>query len=179
MISSISINGIEKTLSLLKNEQYKIEKKTTEFIEKLTELGVSVANAYYSDAQYAGDKDVIVEGISEGKYKASIRAFGNAVLFIEFGTGILRAEAPEAKEELSGSSGIVNHGEYGQGRGASEKGWFYKGTPGIGTPPGTEWSTKYPGLVHTYGQDAYPAMYWTKKYLEEQLTRIMNEVFND
>ena len=173
---SLEIEDPSPVFDAIRND---IQHKTELFLEKLTELGVSVANAYYSDALYAGDKDVVVEGVSEGKYKASIRAFGTAVLFIEFGTGILKADSPEARAELSDSSGIVKHGEYGHGKGASPKGWVYEGTPGIGTPPGTEWSTKHPGLVHTYGQDAYPVMYWTKKYLEEQLQRIFNEVFND
>ena len=147
--------------------------------EVLAREGCRIASMYYSTAQYAGENDVVVQAISTGKYQAEVRAYGHAVMFIEFGTGITNPyDAPEAKAKLI--SGIpVEHGQYGHGRGASEKGWFYQGVLGANPPENTELSYKKPGLIHTYGSPAYPAMYMSRKEVCEHFKEIIKEVLND
>lgn len=156
-----------------------LNKKADELVRKLANLGVEVANVYYEKATYAGTNDVIVEMLPGDKRgRAKIRASGTAVLFIEFGTGVLNPyDASEAKAKLADASAIVPHGQYGEGRANSPFGWYYKGDMPSNPPTGTTLSYKGRGLIHTYGEAAQPIMYESRKAVIEQVETIAREVF--
>ena len=169
--------GLKKAKADLNVFEKKVDKYMQLLGEALAREGCRIASAYYSNAPYAGENDVVVEAISTDKYRAEVRATGHAVMFIEFGTGITMSGAPEAETKLM-SGFPLPHGQYGQGRGASEKGWFYKGEIGNNPPAKTEPSYKKEGLIHTYGNPATPAMYWSRKEVCEHFEEILNEVIN-
>ncbi len=172
----VQLNGLDKAIAQIKKVEKEIEDKIAKLVERLAEHGLLVAQIYYSTAEYAGDNDVVVRAqrISDNSWK--IIAEGNATLFIEFGTGVTMPDAPQARAELK-SGNPVGHGEYGQGKGAHEKGWFYPGTVGNIAPSNTEPSYKYPGLIHTYGNPATPAMYYTQNQLHRIVNKTAKEIF--
>lgn len=113
---------------------------------------------------YAGTNDVVisVEPTATG-YK--VVATGQAVLFIEFGTGILNPEHPQSSEFG------FSHGTYGKGKGANEKGWIYVGEQGNAGQPIRE------GVYRTYGNPPAKAMYYAAKDMKAEIYTIAKEVF--
>ena len=174
----MTVHGVDEAIRALIHFRDDIDKKARLMTSRLADEGVLVAQMYYSTAEYAGDNDVVVMALSEDGTQWKIIASGYATLFIEFGSGITMPDAPQARSELVSGEGIVGHGEYGLGKGANEKGWFYKGSLGNIHPESTQTSTKYPGLIHTYGNPATPAMYYSKKHMEEILLQVAQEVFS-
>lgn len=152
-----------------------IQRKTEEFEKQLVEQAVHTAGEYYSNAIYAGDNDVTVHRNGNEVY-----ADGNAALFIEFGTGVLRMSPPsDVYQSLESTDGLVSHGRYGQGRASSIKGWIYKEKPvmrGV-QPADDEESYLKKGFRHTWGNDATPAMYFARKEVIERAETIGKKVF--
>lgn len=144
--------------------------KTTEFLTRLGEEGVSIASAQFGQAQYDGTNDVSVSCEERDKYRVAVVAIGGATLFIEFGTGILYPDNhPEAAKH-----GMVR-GEYGHKLGRLERGWRYKGDPGTHGEIISE--GKHAGEVRTKGNPANMPMYNTIKELEDRFADIAREVF--
>lgn len=178
----VKVTGLRKAIHTLDKLPDDIQEKADEIVRRLGELGVQNATKHFGEAQYAGDNyavEVTVE--SDGNGKLYITASGQAVLFIEFGTGVTQPDAPEARADIIAGS-VLAHGQYGAKHGASLKGWFYSKLYGYGVnpPPGTE-DAKAPGMenfIHTYGNPAYPAMYMTKRELIEEIGKIAREVFS-
>lgn len=174
----ITVIGISGTRDAIKKFKEQLPRRIQELVDRLAELGYQYADAQYSFAPDAGVNDVRVTVRPDGRCRAAIVAGGTATMFIEFGTGVLQADSPEARQELKSSSGLKDHGGYGQHRAKSLKGWSYRGTAGVNPPAGTEPSTKIPGLIHTYGQPANPVMYRARKEIEHEIEDVVREVFS-
>ena len=164
-----TLGTLDKAVREIGEYELSLKKKCAELNERVASYGGFLARARFSQAMYAGlnDTEITVEPYDEG-YK--IIASGQAVLFIEFGTGTKNPEHP-----LSAQFGYA-HGTYGKGKGDSSKypnGWTYWGDPGnAGSPvPGKD------GLYRTQGNPANRCMYDTGKELREELARIAKEVF--
>ena len=166
----LSKSGINELIKGLKDYKKWIKTKTEELSQRLAEIGVERATYYFGSAVYDGINDVKVEKskTSEGWV---VTARGNAVLFIEFGTGIYYPdEAPLS--EYQGAEGMV-HGSYGKGLGNNEY-WFYTGQPGNA---GGELAYGHANSTITHGNPTNMSMYWTVKELELRLEQIIKEVF--
>nr|DAE40933.1 MAG TPA: hypothetical protein [Caudoviricetes sp.] len=148
-----SITSAIKQLRKLDDEW---NRKTDELIRRLAAIGATKASLGFSRAVYTGDNDVSVsvEQIDNGY---SILASGEAVLFIEFGSGVTYGYGhPEPKQ--------YGPGTYpGEGHWNDPKGWYL--------PKGK-------GGVHTYGNPPSATMYRTGKELRQGILRIAKEVFN-
>lgn len=151
--------------------------------EKLTKRLAKTASAEarkgYSTAEYAGTNDVTVSTEPVDKLRTRVTADGEAALFIEFGTGINKSDAPEARADLK-SGNVVGHGQYGHHLGRFKTGWRYEGDPGSNHPSDTyviPQGQPHEGMVHTKGNDATPAMYLAKKKAQAELPDIVKEVF--
>lgn len=142
------------------------QSKVNELCRRLAEIGVDVANANYSAAEYAGTNDVSVR-LEARNSGYAIVASGTTLGFIEFGTGI-----GNPLGEYADQVGAPAHGTFGQRRGAKPP-WLYKGVPGnAGTP-----SSSRPGLVWTTGNapaNAFPA---AVREIKAQIESIAREVF--
>lgn len=151
-----SINAAVKTL-----EQYKKDflKKEAEFVRRLKELGVSVAQAGFATADYDGVNDVLIAETQSGG-RAAIIAYGETVGFIEFGTGVKYPEWDSTGMDYT----PPKHGTYGQGKGANPKGWYF--SPGEGAAG-----------RHTYGNPPAEAMLTARNTMVEQITQIAREVW--
>lgn len=129
-----------------------IEKANT-VCERLASMGAVRASLDFSRAIYNGTNDVSVsvEPIENGY---AIHARGNAVLFIEFGSG---ASYGYGHPEPEG----YGPGTYpGKGHWDDPNGWWYG------------------NHEHSYGNPPAQAMYNAKRDIQAEVQRIADEVFN-
>lgn len=129
-----------------------IEKANT-VCERLATIGAVRASLDFSRAIYNGTNDVSVsvEPIENGY---AIHARGNAVLFIEFGSG---ASYGYGHPEPEG----YGPGTYpGKGHWNDPNGWWYG------------------NHEHSYGNPPAQAMYNAKRDIQAEVQRIADEVFN-
>ena len=142
-------------------QQYKkdFEVKEQEFLRRLAEIGVSVAQTGFSTADYDGVNDVTVS-IDKTPNGYAVVAFGQAVGFIEFGTGVKHPEWDNTGMEYTPPA----HGTYGKGQGQNSWGWWFKGSDGA-------------AAQHTYGNMPYESMLTARNQMIEQVTAIAREVW--
>lgn len=158
IVVPLSESGIQKIQDELTVYRKWQEEKARELAERLATLGATVASIRFSRAVYTGKKDVdvTVEGLPNG-YK--VKADGESVLLIEFGSGVTYGYGhPEAGEFGMGP------GTYPDGKGHWDdpKGWYLPKSAGGG---------------HTFGNPPAMPMYEARKAIEQELPRIVKEVF--
>ena len=132
-----------------------LNRKADELCRRLAELGATRATLDYSGAYYDGTNDVsvAVEPIAHG-YR--VRASGNAVLFIEFGSGTIGFGHPDPGNY---GPGTWSDGPNGKGHWTNPNGWYYAhGQKSMGNPPAA-------------------AMYHARRDVEEYVYRIAEEIF--
>lgn len=158
IVVPLSESGIQKIQDELTVYRKWQEEKARELAERLASLGATVASIRFSRAVYTGKKDVdvTVEELPNG-YK--VKADGESVLFIEFGSGVTYGYGhPEAGEFGMGP------GTYPDGKGHWDdpKGWYLPKSAGGG---------------HTFGNPPAMPMYEARKAIEQELPGIVKEVF--
>lgn len=158
IVVPLSESGIQKIQDELMVYRKWQEEKARELAERLAALGATVASIRFSRAVYTGKKnvEVTVEALPNG-YK--VKADGESVLFIEFGSGVTYGYGhPEAGEFGMGP------GTYPDGKGHWDdpKGWYLPKSAGGG---------------HTFGNPPAMPMYEARKAIEQELPRIVKEVF--
>ena len=155
--------SITNAIKLLKQYEKDFLAKEQEFVKRLTEIGVSVAELGFSMADYDGTKDVLIAQTQNGT-RATVIAYGTTVGCIEFGTGIKYREW----EDTSNASGYPYtppaHGTFGAGKGKNPHGWFFK---------------EYEGGVarRTYGNPPAEAMLTARDVMVERVVQIAREVW--
>lgn len=147
--------GIKDAIKRVKYLKKRLSKDVAYLVEMLAKEGVEIASMNFVFAQYDGDNDVVVRATKKSNTEWVVKANGNAVLFIEFGTGTstYTDESPEPRP-----TGVVNRGEYGHGLGKFEW-WHYDGSPG------TNGELMDTGRVKTYGNPANACMYHARETL--------------
>lgn len=176
-VNVLSEKSVDYAIRRMEARKKWLDRKAKLFLQKMQEIGMSAARMYYGKAALAGYNDatvdtaVKVERIHNG-YRAKVRAYGETVLFIEFGTGLRFENDYQLAHNFYA-------GSYGQGKGANPKGWFYTGQVGALAPPGTEPAYKRKNTVHTYGNPPTMTMYNTVHQLETLFSGIAQEVFRD
>jgi hypothetical protein len=147
--------------ALAQVQQYKKDflAKEQEFVRRLAEIGVRVAQAGFATADYDGVNDVSVSMVQTGN-GYSVVASGNTVGFIEFGTGVKNPEWDDTDMDYTPPA----HGTYGKGQGANPHGWWFKQNEG--------------GKArHTYGNPPAEAMRTARDEMVERVTQIAREVW--
>ena len=160
----ITINPFDKkSISAALKQVQRYEKefyaKEREFIRRLTELGVSIAQVGFDMADYDGTNDVLIAQTQNGN-RAAIIAYGETVGFIEFGTGVKFPEYSSAGLDYKPPA----HGTYGKGKGKNPHGWYFKQSDGA-------------KARHTYGNPPAEAMLTARNTIIEQVTQIAREVW--
>lgn len=168
-VIKFSLNSKDIDRAIKEIERYKQEflKKENLLLERLAELGFHEASVRFATAMYDGvnDSDVTIEKTDKGY---SILARGEAVAFIEFGTGVYHNTSepyPNPRPE-----GIVGIGEYGQGKG-KRSAWYYKGEPG------TNGEMNAKGVVKTRGNPASMPLWYASEEMRNSILQIAREVF--
>ena len=170
MAKTINITLDNKSINQAIREvnRYKkwVAQKTKELRLKLANLGVSVASVRFSGAVYDGTNDVSVRVDDDGMM-ATIYAEGEAVCFIEFGSGAELGYGHPTASELGFGPGTWSDGPNGKHhwnektKKGAYKGWWY-GTDG----------------KHTYGNPPAQAMLAARNEIVENVMRIAREVFS-
>ena len=130
-----SVSGISHAIATINKAINK--KRATAICGRLAEMGADRARAIFSMADYDGINDITVstKRVENG---SAIEATGEAVLFVEFGSGVKYASEihPQA-EELGFGPGTWSEGPMGKGHWADPKGWTIPGTKqrSYGNPP--------------------------------------------
>lgn len=167
---SLSTAGIEQLEKELQEYRKWQEEKAKLLAERLATLGASVASIRFARATYTGVKDatITVEAITNGY---AVKANGESVLFLEFGSGITYG------------GGHPENSEFGMGPGTyptdtrmrtASDGNRYKNWEN----PDGWYLPKSAGGGHTYGNPPAMAMYEARKTIIRELPRIVKEVFN-
>lgn len=167
-------SSIENAIQELEKSKDRIERFTKEIVKEASELGVAIASVNFSEAIYAGVNDAIVSyEISDDGRTATISANGQSVLFIEFGTGLYKASAPNEEAEII-SGYVMPHGTYGQGRGSNPSGWAFAGSMNGTVPSDTHFIRN--GVYHTYGNDANSSLWNAKNELMKMIPNIVRRI---
>ena len=154
----LSTSGIKRLQKAVREYKQWQKEKTDELTRRLAMLGATTASLRFSRAIYTGPKDAVitVEEIDNGYV---VKAEGECVLFVEFGSGIKYG------------SGLPENAEYGMGPGT------YPNGKGHWDDPHGWYLPKDKGGGHTYGNPPTMAMYDARKTIEQDLVRIVREVF--
>ena len=149
------------TAALNQVQQYKKDflVKEKEFVRRLAEIGVRVAQAGFATADYDGVNDVSVSMVRTGN-GYSVVASGETVGFIEFGTGVKYPEWDNADMDYT----PPKHGTYGKGQGKNPHGWWFRQNEGS-------------RANHTYGNPPAEAMRTARDEMVERVTQIAREVW--
>lgn len=150
--------SINEAITKLKAYEIRLKQKMDRLVRELSRIGVEEASIRFTTAMYDGEKftDVWDEPIDGGM---AIIAKGNAVCFIEFGTGVYHN--PSEPYPLPRPDGVVGIGEYGDGRGKGQ-GWVF----------GEKGDTTF-----TRGSPAAMPMWYATEEMRRQVMAIAREVF--
>ena len=147
----LSDKGIKELQKGLKEYDKWIKKKSDELCKRLATMGAIKASANFGVIKYDGPEDHTIS-VEERDGGYAVVARGRTVLFVEFGSGLVGYGHPEPHE--------YGPGTYpGKGHWNDPNGWYYAhGKKSHGNP------TNMP-------------MYNTVKELEQELARVVKEVF--
>lgn len=159
VIDPFNKKSINEALKLITQYEKDFQRKETEFIRRLKDIGVAVARSGFATADYDGVNDVLIAETQNGS-RAAIIAYGETVGFIEFGTGVRYPEWDGAGASFTPPA----HGTYGKGRGKQPHGWYFK--QGEGT-----------AARHTYGNPPAEAMLTARNTMIERVAQIAREVW--
>lgn len=167
-----TLGTLSKAVAEIEQYQKDLDKKVHILMERLAEIGIEEATVRFANAIYDGTNDVRVNNapVWIADNKLAISASGNAITFIEFGSGVHYAGQAHPK---AGEFGF-NRGGYGYHLGRFDS-WRYSGNPGTNGEVITEGAHK--GEVKTQGNPANRALYDSAKEMREQVTKIAKEVF--
>ena len=158
-INPLDSKSIDTAIKQLKQYKKEFLAKEEVFVNRLAEIGVSVATTGFAVADYDGINDVQVTMTQSGA-KATVVAFGETVGFIEFGTGVRNPEWDNSGMEYTPPA----HGTYGKGQGARPKGWYFSQHVGA-------------KAQHTYGNPPAEAMRTARDVMIEKVIQIAREVW--
>lgn len=159
VINPFDKESIARAEKLVRQYKTDFEKKEQEFVRRLAEIGVSIASAGFSTADYDGVNDVTVS-LQKTENGYAVVASGKTVGFIEFGTGVRYPEWDGSDVDYTPPP----HGSYGKGQGKNPWGWWFRGSDGA-------------VARHTYGNQPAEAMLTARNQMIEQVTAIAREVF--
>lgn len=172
VIRKLTTAEIDKALKELEEYKRWVKKKVSVFMQRLKDEGLTDLSVRWASTLYDGidASQLSAEDTANG---FNLMASGQAVCFIEFGTGVHfngSGSYPGEKPE-----GVVDIGMYGYGYGKHDY-WFYHGDPNFATAGGTAANGKK-NTVITHGNPANAHMYNTTKWIKENFVRIAKEVF--
>lgn len=158
VINGLSDENIRNAIKEVREYQQWVSKKETELRLRLAQLGATVASIQFARAVYSGTNKVKVRVDDTGSV-AVIYAEGEAVAFIEFGSGKKHGYGHPTAGEHGFGPGTWSDGPEGKGHWDNENGWYF----GSGQ--------------HTYGNPPAAAMWGAVQAMTEEVTRIAREVF--
>ena len=170
LVVKLDAAGLNRLVKKLEAYEKRQTEKAAILLQRLADEGYEIVRAGFENAIYDGSAKTEVRIDTTGENVKAVVAAGNAVLFIEFGTGITYPDIhPEAAE-----NGMIR-GEYGQKKGRNQK-WAFYGEPGSNGIVVRE--TSKGKVVLTQGNPANMPVYNAIKRLQERLPELAKEVFD-
>ncbi len=166
-----SRSSVSAAVKQLGDIEARYAREMTTFLDRLGQVGMEEAQKRFTDAQYDGTNDVTVTAERTDRGWRII-ASGEAVAFIEFGSGVFQPAYP--------ADALVHHqrGTYGRGQGGNVDGWIYKGEGGPGSIPVKDQRGNIKPDVHrTWGNPPAMAMYFAVRAMRDAAPQIAREVF--
>ena len=163
------LDDLERKLDKLADLQAKV--KT--LCERLGAIGVDIARTNFETAEYDGDNDVTVPDAEWKDGALYVHADGNAVLFIEFGTGVTHTSTKHPYHSQT-TPQLAAHGEYGRKQGRKKE-WAYPEHKGEGSH-GYKKRDKS-RLLWTSGNPPALAMYKADQEMRNRILEVAREVF--
>lgn len=167
---TLNPQSIDRAIAELQSYSKSLETKLALIVQRLADLGLTVASAGFESAIYDGVNDVAVSIEDKGATHKAVVAVGTAVIFIEYGSGCYYPDTHPQKPD-----GIVGRGEYGKGHGKQNT-WGYYGEAGTNGVEITNHSGKK--VVLTHGNPSNPIMYNSKEAMRQAIQEIVREVFS-
>lgn len=161
-------SGIDEAIRGVEEWKVRLEKGAEKLAQRLASLGATKASFDFSRAFYNGKNDVEVTSEQSGPATWVVRANGESVLFIEFGSGVKYG------------SGHPEPGEYGpgtfpgKGHWDDPRGWWYE-TDDVGNGRRNPKTGKI--YAHSYGNPPAMAMYHAVREIEAEFQNMVREVF--
>lgn len=155
----ITLDEIDKAINQIKEYKKTFEEKKKDFMQRLAEYGAKNAGLLYP-------KDITVDVYWKDENTIVVRASGEEIAFIEFGTGITYGGGhPNPVVYDNGTAIQMGKGTYPSEKGHwdNPNGWWYPIGDG--------------NYVHTYGNPPSASMYNTARAMEQQAEAIAREVF--
>ena len=152
---SLSAHGIEQLKNGLKEYEKWLGEKCGVLCERLAELGVKKATAYFK-VPYDGANDLDVTWESRGGNEVAVVATGSVVLFLEFGAGALMGYGHP--DPMGFGPGTYNPDS---NKWQSPSGWIYRHDK-----------------PRSYGNPPSAAMYNAHKEVEMEIASVAREVFD-
>lgn len=126
-VDILNTDSIDNALQQIDKFKEEILKMTTETVkdtalESAKLYNLKVASSVSATQGDASHSSAISKKVNDTTYQ--VYASGTGTLFLEFGTGITKADSPSARAELVSQGNIVKHGEYGKKQGANPDGWY-------------------------------------------------------
>lgn len=178
-----NITGIDEIIQYVEELSNTLQPRMEKLLMRLMQEGYEIASFQFETAQYAGTNDVTVLTPYWRGNTLILEARGDAVAFIEFGTGKDEGFTyePYPDDEMKRNAGAVDRGEYGKKHGAKPPWWYpaEKGQGTLGRPKrlksgkySTKWNTAWgnPPARAMYDASAKALDY---KHIEE----VAREVF--
>lgn len=159
VIDPFDKKSIEAARQMVQRYKNDFALKEQEFTRRLAEIGVQVAQAGFSMADYDGVNDVSVSMVKTSN-GYTVVASGETVGFIEFGTGVKNPEWDNTGMDYTPPA----HGTYGKGLGKNPWGWWFKAGDGV-------------AARHTYGNHPAEAMRTARDQIVERVMQIAREVW--
>jgi len=152
-------HSIEQAIKELQQYKKWTDEKTKQLCERLAVIGAKEASVRFTTAIYDGNNDVSVSVEPTDKGYVIV-ASGQAVAFLEFGTGVYYNPGEPYPDPRP--PGIVGIGEYGKGYGKRNAWGFYN-----------EDGSK----VITHGSPAAMPMWYATEEMRQKISEIAKEVF--
>lgn len=154
----------------IKKYRLGLQEKCEKFTRRLSEVGLQKAESILVKHVETGATigSLRIEDNSDGKVvRMSVVVESNAILFLEFGTGIANSGTKNPKaDELGYGPGTYSDSEKGKGHWDDPNGWWYQ------KEEGGKW-------YHTYGIEASMPMYNASVEMRDKISKIAKEVFGN
>lgn len=167
----VTVNGLDTAIELFENWEAKLDKAGAEIVRILSLEGYDVAYSVMAQNVYSGETLNSLTIVEESPTKYVLMASSKAILFFEFGAGVIGAGHPLAKELGMGP------GTYpGQKHALDPNGWWYP-TDDQDLIIYTDKNGQ--GWGHTYGNPPRMPMYQAYTKMKDDLLEVAKEVLSE
>lgn len=157
-----TLSTLQDAIDALGDYERKLDQKNKQMLDKIADVGVNTAEYRFASAEYDGDYSVSVDKETD-ESTVYVVASGDAVAFIEFGTGFYYPDDHPLATQPWMQHGSWSMSEHGKGHWDDENGWWYDSGGGKS--------------VNTYGNPANMCMYNSAVDMKSRAVDIAKEVF--